>query len=66
MGEVKMMRNRDGYKLMSWWLPEDLVARLKKFQHGNEIDNTVDAARLLLDKGIAEWEQQRQSPPAES
>lgn len=46
------MMKRAGYKLMTWWLPEDLIARIVDYQFRQRHKSVAEAARALLEKAL--------------
>ena len=51
------MRTKPGTKQVNWWLSEELLRRLKEYQHEHRLDSLTEAARILLEQSLAQWEQ---------
>lgn len=49
------MRTKPGTKQVNWWLPEELLAELKEYQHENRLDSLTEAARRILSERLEDW-----------
>lgn len=48
-------RVRSGQKQVNWWLPEDLLAELKEYQHEHRLDSLTEAAKQALESALKFW-----------
>jgi hypothetical protein len=46
------MMKRAGYKMMTWWLPDELIARIVEYQFQHRHKSVAEAARALLERGL--------------
>lgn len=45
-------RTKPGAHQVNWWLPDDVLAELKEYQHDERMDHLRDAAEFVMREGL--------------
>lgn len=51
-----MPREREGYKPVNWWLPDEVIDQLNDYRHYHRLATLTEAATELLQDALRRWQ----------